>query len=248
MTAAPDASPRQRAVLLDLARTLALLGMASFHFVFDLVMFGHLPFEVIGQGFWHFWARGVASSFLFLSGVGLVLAYGQGVDPRRLARRLARIGGAALLVTGATRLAMGDGFVFWGILHMIAFGTLAGLAALRLPPVLTLALAAVVFWMGWTLELPAFDAWWLLWLGLGAAPVYAVDYVPVFPWLSAVLAGVALGRIAVAQGLWARIRAVTVPEGSCWDRLAWPGRHSLLVYLIHQPILIALVWAGTMLL
>lgn len=238
---------RPRAVLLDLARTLALIGMAIFHFVFDLVMFGHLPVEVITTGFWPLWARVVASSFLFLSGVGLVLAYGGGIDVPRLARRLGKIGGAALLVTAGTWAFFGQGYVFWGILHMIAFGSLAGLAFLRLPALATLAVAAAVFWIGWTVESPAFDAGPLLFLGLGAAPIWSVDYVPVFPWLSAVLAGVGIGRIMVSSGLWARIAAVTVPEGSLWDRVALPGRHSLIVYLLHQPVLIGLVWLWTQL-
>jgi len=196
--AVPSGVVAERAVALDLARTVALLGMAVFHFVFDLVIFGHLPVEVVREGFWPLWARVVASSFLFLSG-----------------------------------------------LHMIAFGTLAGLLFLRLPVVVTLVVAAAVFWIGQTVASPAFDAAPLLFLGLGAAPVFAVDYVPVFPWLCPVLVGVALGRVAVERGLWARIAAVTVPERSLWDWLAMPGRHSLLVYLIHQPVLIGAVWVWT---
>lgn len=234
-----------RAVLLDLARTVALVGMATFHFMFDLVMFGYQPPEVILQGFWPLWARVVASSFLFLSGFGLYLAYGPGIDLRRLARRLLRIAGAAVVVTVGTRFAMGDQYVFWGILHMIAFGTLAGLLFLRLPVVVTLAVAAVVFWIGWTVADPAFDAAPLLFLGLGAEPVFSVDYVPVFPWLCPVLVGVAVGRLAVRHGVWARIAAVRVPKGSLWDWLALPGRHSLWVYLGHQPVLIGLVWVWT---
>lgn len=238
---------RERAVALDLARTVALAGMATFHFVFDLVIFGHLPLEVVREGFWPLWARVVASSFLFLSGFGLWLAHRGGIRWPRYLRRLGKIAAAALLVTVATRLALGQAFVFWGILHMIAFGAVAGLAVLRLPAAVTAALAAGVFWAGWTLALPAFDAGWLLWTGLGAAPVASVDYVPVFPWLSAVLAGIAAGRIATASGLWGRIAAWRVPQGHWADRLAWPGRHSLLVYLLHQPVLLGLIWAATML-
>jgi uncharacterized membrane protein len=236
---------RDRAVALDLVRTAALLGMAVFHFVFDLVLFGHLPVAVIYEGFWPLWARVVASSFLFLSGLTLWLAHRNGLDRGRWARRLAKIAAAAALVTGATYLALGQGFVFWGILHMIAFGAVAGLAFLRLPAAVTAACAVLVFWTGWTVALPAFDAGPWLWTGLGAAPVVAVDYVPVFPWFSAVLAGIAAGRVATATGLWDRIAAVRVQKGHWADRLAWPGRHSLMVYLVHQPVLLAIVSAAT---
>lgn len=246
MTSAPH-PPQSRAVLLDLARTLALIGMATFHFNFDLVMFGYRPPEVIMVGFWPLWARVVASSFLFLSGVGLYLAYGAGVDPRRLARRVLKIAGAAVVVSIGTRLMFAEQYVFWGILHMIAFGSIVGLVFLRLPVVVTLAVAAGVFWIGQTVALPAFDAGPLLFLGLGAAPVGSVDYVPVFPWLAPVLAGVAVGRLAVQSGVWARIAGVTVPRQSLWDWLALPGRYSLWVYLGHQPVLIGLLYAWSFL-
>ena len=236
-----------RAVILDLARTVALAGMAVFHFVFDLVIFGYLPVEVVRDGFWPLWARVVASSLLFLSGMGLWLAHRGGFSRDRYLRRLAKIVAAAVLVTVATWFALGQAFVFWGILHMIAFGAVAGLFFLRLPAWLTAGVAVAVFWAGWVLALPAFDAWPLLWTGLGAAPVASVDYVPVFPWLSAVLAGIAAGRVATATGLWARIASVRVPRGHWADRLAWPGRHSLLVYLVHQPVLMGTIWAWAML-
>lgn len=239
---------RERAVAVDLARTVALAGMATFHFVFDLVIFGHLPVDVVREGFWPLWARVVASSFLFLSGFGLWLAHRDGIRWPRYLRRLGKILAAALLVTVATRLALGSGYVFWGILHMIAFGAVAGLAALRLPVWLTALLAAAAFWAGWVLALPTFDAGWLLWTGLGAAPVASVDYVPVFPWVSAVLSGIVAGRIATGTGLWGRIAGWTVPPGHWADRLAWAGRHSLTVYLLHQPVLLGLIWAATMLL
>lgn len=245
--AVPSGVAADRAVALDLARTVALLGMAVFHFVFDLVIFGHLPVEVVREGFWPLWARVVASSFLVLSGFGLWLAHRGGLRRDRYLRRLLKIVAAAALVTGATWFALGQAYVFWGILHMIAFGAVAGLVFLRLPAVVTTAVAVAVFWAGWVLALPAFDAGWLLWTGLGAMPVASVDYVPVFPWLSAVLAGIAAGRVATATGLWDRIAAVRVPAGHWADRLAWPGRHSLLVYLVHQPVLMGAIWAWTML-
>ena len=242
----PDDADQGRAVALDLARSLALLGMAIFHFVFDLVIFGYIPVEVVREGFWPLWARVVASSFLFLSGFGLWLAHRNGIRWDRWARRWGRIVAAALLVTGATYLALGQAFVFWGILHMIAFGAVVGLFFLRLPALLTAMVAAAVFWIGWTAALPAFDAGVWLWTGLGAAPIPAVDYVPVFPWLSPILFGIAAGRLATASGLWDRIRRVRVPQGHWADRLAWPGRHSLLVYLVHQPVLMGILYAVTM--
>lgn len=236
---------RRRLAAVDVARTLALCGMVLFHFTFDLELFGHLPPGTTTGGGWAVLARVVAGSFLFLSGVSLVLAHGDGPRWGAFGRRLLRIGAAAALVTAATAVAIPDAFIFFGILHAVAFGSLVGIVLIRLPGVLLLVLALAMLWVDRTQAFAAMDAPWLVWIGLGTRMPYTMDYVPVFPWTAAVLAGMGAARLAGRAGLWDRLARAGGGEGPLMRALAWPGRHSLAIYLIHQPILIGLVWLGT---
>lgn len=233
----------QRLVALDLARTVALVGMAVFHLVFDLVLFGYLPGDILQAGFWPAYARVVAGSFLFMAGVSLWLAHGQAIRWPAFWRRFAVVAGAAALITVATRIVMPDTYIFFGILHSIAFGSLVGLAVLRLPVAAILALAAGVVAMRLWGRSDLFDHALLVWTGLGTRGAVSVDFVPVFPWLAPVLAGIGIAKLADAGGLWRRIAGW--PAGAVWHRLALPGRHSLIVYLVHQPVLVSLVYAVT---
>lgn len=234
----------ERLALIDVARTVALVGMAVFHLAFDLELFGYLAPGTTVSGGWAVFARLVAGSFLFLSGVSLVLAHRGAIRWPGVWRRLGKLAAAAALVTGATYIAFPQAFVFFGILHSIALCSLIGLALIRLPGVVLLGLAVAVVVVDRTVMLEAFNTRWLAWTGLNSVNPWAVDFVPVFPWLGAVLAGMGVGRLAGSAGLWDRARAVQA--GPWLRRLAWPGRHSLVIYLAHQPVLIGLVWAGTM--
>ncbi len=234
----PDA--RGRFAGLDIARTLALLGMAVFHFSYDLELFGHLPPGTTVSGGWAVFARLVAGSFLFLAGVSLWLAHGNGVRPRAFLRRLAVIAAAALLISVVTRIALPGRFIYFGILHSIASASVIGLLALRLPAFVTLAAAASVVAVARLGPFAALDAPILWPLGLSENAAASVDFVPLFPWLAPFLAGIALARIALP--------AMSGRRGApsrMIEVLSWPGRHSLLVYLVHQPVLVGLVWAGT---
>lgn len=228
----------------DLARTAALVAMVVFHFAFDLEMFGHLAPGTTVNGGWAVFARVVAGSFLFLAGVSLVLGHGEGIRWAPFWRRLRRVGAAAALVTAATWIAVPQAFIFFGILHSIAVASLVGLAVLALPWMVLAGLAVAVVLADRMLGFDALNPLWLVWTGLGTAQPWTMDFVPVFPWLGAFLAGMAAARLASRLGLWARLAAAPAPAP--WlRRLAWPGQHSLAIYLLHQPILIALVWAGT---
>ncbi len=231
-----------RVALLDVARTAALVGMATFHFVYDLEAFGYVAPGTALTGGWAFFSRVVASSFLFLVGISLYLAHGQAIRWPKFWWRLAQVGGAAALITAATWYALGHQFIFFGILHCIAVSSLLGLVVLRWPVTVLLMVSAAVFALPRMLRLDTFGSPWLVWLGLGTTPVYAADFLPVFPWFAPVLFGIAVAKILTSQGIWPRLAR---PSGRLLQRLGWPGRHSLIIYLIHQPILIGIIWSVT---
>jgi uncharacterized membrane protein len=211
--------------------------MIIFHATYDLALFRLIPPDTPVTGAWPVFARLIAGSFLFLAGFSLWLAHGRGVRWRAFLRRLAVIVAAAAAVSLGTFFAMGESFVRFGILHSIALCSLFGLALLRLPVVglvvlAVMAFVAPMFWKSEDLAQP-----YLLWLGLGRPVPMMVDYVPILPWLGPYLSGMIAARILAATGHLDRLSFNAPP----W--LGWPGRHSLAIYLGHQPILFGLIWA-----
>ena len=236
----------QRIPLLDLARTTALVGMVVYHFTYDLDVFGYIAPGTAVSGGWAVFARIVAGSFLFLAGVSLYLAHGGGIRWRGFLKRAAQIGAGAALITVTTWFNTPSAYVFFGILHAILAASVIGLAFLRLPWVVTLGVAVIVVAGRDYFRADIFNAPWLLWVGLSTEPVRSVDYVPAFPWFGPFLAGLALAKLSVATGFTDILRRM-VPEGRLVNLLALPGRHSLIIYLLHQPILFgafaAIAWA-----
>lgn len=83
-----------------------------------------------------------------------------------------------------------------------------------------------------------FQSGWLAWTGLGMEVRPSMDFIPMVPWLAPFLLGIAVAKFAPPVRLEPRW-----PQCFPVQALAWPGRHSLAVYLVHQPVLLALVWA-----
>ena len=229
---------------LDAARGLALVAMAIYHFAWDLEFFGYAAPGMTATGGWKLFARSIASSFLAIVGISLYLAHADGMRVPAYLRRLAMVAGAALAISAVTWLAVPGGFIFFGILHQIALASVLGLLFLRWPWPLTLLGAALVIAAPWYLRGEWFDAPVLWWVGLSSSDLRSNDYVPLFPWFGAVLAGIALARLAAAQGWIAR---AAVPLGGWSVPLRFIGRHSLAFYLVHQPVLIGLVFLVTLL-
>jgi uncharacterized membrane protein len=230
----------------DVGRGIALLAMAVYHFSWDLSFLQLVATPVGTDPAWKWFARTIAGSFLFLVGVSLVLGHGDGIRWRSFARRLATVAGAAAAVTAVTYFAFPDSYIFFGILHCIALSSVLALPFLRLPWPAALAGAALVLaaphLAGGALDAPA-----LAWLGLGARVPVTNDWVPVFPWFGMVLAGVAAARLArplVRGKSVVRWRA----RSGLGRALAWAGRRSLAIYLVHQPLLLAFIYPAAMLL
>jgi len=235
-------SPRlsRRIEAIDIARALALVTMAIYHFTWDLEHFGYATPGLTEHGGWRLFARCIASSFLFLVGVSLVLANGKGIRWSSFWKRFAMIAAAAAAITVVTWFATPDAFIFFGILHEIALASLIGLLFLRVPAVLSLVTAAAIIAAPYYLRSPFFDAPPLWWVGLSTIDPHSNDYVPVFPWFAPVLIGIACAGLARTYGIF-DMMAAWQPGG--WARpFTFAGRHSLAVYLLHQPILFGSVW------
>jgi len=242
--AVTERSAAGRIETLDLLRGLALLAMAIYHFTWDLEFFGYAQAGMTAVGGWRLFARAIASSFLFIAGFSLVLAHGGVFRPASLMRRLRLVAGAAILITIVTWFAFPDGFIFFGILHQIAAASLIGLFFVRLPWLLTTLAALAVIAAPHFFRHHFFDTPVLWWVGLSTELPRSNDYVPIFPWTGAVLLGIAFARLALDSGWVARIAPVRFGN---WSRpLQYAGRHSLAVYLIHQPALIALVFIASL--
>lgn len=222
---------------IDLARGAAIIAMAVYHFAWDLGFFGYVDAATINQGGWRFFARSIASSFLFLVGVSLYLAHASAIRWPPFLKRFVMIFGAALAITVATYLAMPQSFIFFGILHHIAIASLLGLAFLRAPVWLLLVIALIVIAGPQFLRTELFvhpTAWWI---GLSPVNPTSNDYVPIFPWFGSVLLGIATAKIASQRGWIERLRQWPAWN---WTRpIQTAGRNSLIIYLVHQPLLIA---------
>ncbi|HEY8567435.1 MAG TPA: heparan-alpha-glucosaminide N-acetyltransferase [Beijerinckiaceae bacterium] len=234
----PNVVPAQasgRWQALDVARGVAVAAMILYHLVWDLSATRLLPPELALSPGWRAFAWCIAASFLALSGISLVLAHGAGIRWPAFLRRLALVAAAAAAVTVATWFAFPDSYIFFGILHAIALFSVLALPGLAMPWWALGAAAALVFAVAalWTGDL--FDAPPLAFLGLRTRPPVTNDYVPIFPWFGFVLVGLMLARLA-SPALAARIGGWRSRSAAARG-LAFGGRHSLAIYLLHQPLL-----------
>src|SRR5882757_3143770 len=237
----PEAkAPSQRLPLVDLVRGLAIVQMVAYHFIYDLSYFGWVRIDLARQAGWIAWRSAIVSQFLLVLGIGIGLADSAGRPGTRFWRRRWQIAALAALLSIASAWLFVPRLIWFGILHFVA---LALLIARPLPALggLNLAIGAAAVALGTLVRDTRFDSVWLSWIGLVANKPATEDYVPVLPWIGVVAFGIGLSH------LWRRTRyavprALQRLDSAPALALSWLGRWPLTIYLVHQPILMALLW------
>lgn len=227
--------------LLDLLRGLTILAMVVFHLNWDLYYFGYSPVDVTQEFGWVVFQKSILTSFLLLVGMGLVLGHGNGIRWPRFWRRWAFIVVAALLTTAGTYWMFPDYFVFFGVLHAIALFSLMALPLLRWRWWITGLIGVVVIAANFAWNDAMFEDRWLAWIGFWPISPPTSDVVPIFPWFGVVLLGVALMRLIMGLPLVTGISAWR-SEAPVAKGVAFLGRWSLPFYLLHQPVMIGLLY------
>jgi uncharacterized membrane protein len=236
------APKRARIAAIDAARGIALGGMVVYHLIWDFAHFGFLapsaPFAPATRALAHL----VAGGFLALVGVSLALAHPHGLRRDAFYRRLALVAGAAALVTAVSYAIDAQEPILFGILHCIVVASLIAALFVAAPPAAALVAGAVAVAAPFAYSSAAFNPPALVWLGLGTVSPYTLDWRPLLPWAGVVLIGLG-GMQAAATRLsgwrWTAWRPTRWPGRA----IAFAGRHSLVFYLVHQPILFGLLWA-----
>lgn len=245
-----SAAGRERLWEIDLLRTAAIVMMVVYHAAYNVDMLAVAPPLDPFTGGWRALQVACGSTFLFVTGLTLAVMNARGrtrgLSPwrvyRRHLRRAAVVLAAAVAVSAATYIALGDDYVRFGVLHCIAAAMI--ICPLLIPlRTLLLPLAAAVLVAGLWLEgAPRTDITVLLVVGMHPAGGAGVDWYPLLPWLAPAIAGLWAGGVLYpggVRGAWGR----HLPRPPHAAALGWPGRHSLPIYLLHQPLLVPLVAA-----
>jgi len=233
---------------LDLLRTLAVLGMIVYHAAYDLETIYHWDISVL-TGTWKLFQRIIAGTFLLLVGISFAVSWERA--QRRMAqatfwqlyRKYLQRGTltllCALLVTIVTSIALPTMYIRFGILHLI------GTAILLLPFFTVLHLwnalpALIMLVLGFSLIGTPVETAWLLPLGFVPPHFVTLDYFPLLPWLGVILLGYCTGLLLYIPEKHPNTREP--PTQKVLSVLTWPGRHALLIYMVHQPIVLLVLW------
>lgn len=240
---------KQRIKGLDALRGITIISMITFHACWDLVY-------IYGMN-WHWylskaafiWQQSICWTFILLSG------YCQNLGRHRFQRGMLTFG-AGLAVSLVTELFMPEERIFCGVLSLLGSAMLltAALDSLlkKIPAVAGTVMSFCMFsllrevnrgYLGFgELRLLALPSAWYrnsltAILGFPPASFFSTDYFSLLPWLMLFLAGYYFA-LAEQGRMVAKLANMEIPP------LNWLGRHSLVVYLIHQPLIygVLFVW------
>jgi uncharacterized membrane protein len=214
--------------------------MIVFHLAYDLAWFRFVDIHLARDVFWIYFRYVIVTIFMVSVGVSLSLVHSPRIRWDRVRRRMWILGAASVVVTLSTLVQSPNAWVYFGILHLVWVASLVGLIFVG-RPWWALTVALVIFY-------GSYEGWlWEAQHGLFKAvrpvlhlPGRTEDLARFFPWFGAVLMGIAAHgwgwhRIVFAWPFFATPNLLN-------NALAFMGRHALVIYLIHLPVLYGLVW------
>ncbi|MBN1494975.1 DUF1624 domain-containing protein [Candidatus Peregrinibacteria bacterium] len=218
--------------------------MIIYHIFFDLGYLGYMP-GILGNWTLTIIGRSAFVIFLVVCGVSLslsrsrIVSQGQKLLFIKYLKRGFFIFFLGLLITLATKIYIGQGYVIFGILHLIGLSVIISYPFLKFT-FINIIIGAVFLIFGFFLLTFSFHIPWFLWLGFKPEGFYTLDYFPVFPYFGFVLIGIGAGNILYKNFR----RRFSLPDHAKFlliKAIEFLGRNSLYIYLVHQPVIIGVI-------
>ena len=224
----------ERVLWIDVIRGISILAMFTFHFAFDLMFFGFVKSDLIYQTGWQIFERMIAISFLFIAGLSLSITHKSKIKWNSFIRRYGMTALCAVLVSTVTFLLFDNDMVRFGILHAISVSGLISLLLLKLNSFSLFLLAVIILLINLLIPQPVTGHYFWHWLIYTTETPGSLDYRPILPWIAPFILGMALYQPIKNRRLLETSNKVSYRKLLI---VSWIGRNSLIIYLIHQPIL-----------
>ena len=198
--------------------------MIFFHFFYDLKMFGFVDINFSKDYFWFALPRVIVFLFLLAMGLSMPLVHSPKMNWKKFWPRWIKIALGAVAISAYTYYAFPKKWVYFGTLHCIATASIVSIPFMKIPKTsaligIALLLAKLIF----GLNLP----WFIM-------SHSSMDYIALFPWIGCVFIGFGANSLGMHN---------FNPFGQKYlAPLEYLGKHSLLIYIIHQPILYSITY------
>lgn len=236
--------PSTRFIELDVFRGIAIIAMLFLHLLWDLDYFHLLPLD---RNLYQIQPI-VPILFFILVGMCLIVSKNRmhhrtPRDERKYHKHIVlrglKIFSLGMIITTVSLIIMPGRPVIFGVLHCIGLSIVLSVPFLKFKSInfmfaIAFMLAGIVVGL-FTIENPTALH---LAFGIHQASIWkhTIDYFPLLPWFGVCLFGIALGNVLYKDNK----RQFPIPNLSRFAPIracSWLGRHSLTIYLIHQPII-----------
>jgi len=226
---------------IDFTRGIALIMMLVSNFVTDLQFFNN--YAGLAE-FWWWLARITAFLFVFLVGISLNISYANAkkegkANFSKFLKRGLFIFGLGLLITVITYFTIPQAYIRFGVLHLIGLSIILAYPFLKLKQGVSLWSGISLIVIGLLLSAIAVNTSAFLLIGLTPAGFASVDYFPLLPWFGVVLLGLYFGKALYKEGNRSFKLNTSISK---LNPICFLGRNTLWIYLIHQPIFIAILY------
>jgi uncharacterized membrane protein len=223
---------------IDFFRGIAIILMIIFHILWNLDHFNYINLDDFNAELNLFQIL-IASMFLLI--VGVALTINKRKKYSKIILQGMKIIGYGMIVSIVTFFVFEDFFVRFGILHLIGLGVIIVYPFTKLNKYYSLFFGVSTIIIGNLITRIEFTNNYFLFLGLKKASMLSVDYYPLLPWLGVIFIGVFLGKLAYKN--YKRNFKIWECEGNTGFLLVgFLGRHSLVIYLLHQVVLFGGFW------